>query len=291
MGNERKEATFALVTPSYYVDVEYCRWLCETVDRFVPEHVRHYILVDRADRELFAPFASSRRTVVHKEDLLAGRLHQVPFARRWWVGKRSPPVRGWIVQQLTKLLIHEVAREDVLVFVDSGVFFVRSWDPRDRLRGSLVPLFRERGEFFRRSRATQRWHRTAARMLGVKPSSGYDVGYVNPLVTWRRDNLVMLHRHIERVTARPSFDSLVWPLTLSEYHLYGMYCDEILGDRAGHYHHDESQTLCHWTAENLGTQAVRERLREQLHESHVIVMINEKSRTSLDDVRSAFADL
>jgi hypothetical protein len=287
----RNDPTFALVTPSYYVDFEYCRWLCETVDRFVPDRVRHYVVVDRADAELFAPLASSRRSIVYKEDLFAGRLHQVPFARRWWVGTRSPPVRGWIVQQLAKLLIHEIASEDVIVFVDSGVFFVRPWDPRDTLRGVLVPLFRERGEFFRNSRATQRWQRIAARMLGLKPSPDYDLGYVNPLVTWRRDNLVMLHRHIERVTARPSLDSLVWPLTLSEYHLYGMYCDDVLGDRAGHYHHAESQTLCHWTVENLGTQAVRARLREQLDESHVIVMINEKSRTSLDDVRAAFADL
>jgi hypothetical protein len=280
---------FAIVTPSYYVDFERCRWLWETVDRYVAPHVAHYLLVDRADRDLFAPLASTRTRIVLKEEVLRGRLVQMPFARRWWVGRGRPPVRGWIVQQLAKLFVHEVADEDVFLFVDSGAFFVRPYDPRDALRGDMVPLFREEHEFFRRSAAHQRWHRHNARLLGVRPVRGFDLGYIKTLVTWRRDNLVRLHSHIEHVVGRPSFDALARSVTLSEYGLYGMYCDMILGDRAGHYPTSRIETLSHWPEQQL-TMADLQRLRRDLSQDHCLVMINEKSRTPPEAVRAAFAD-
>ena len=280
---------FAIVTPSYYVDFERCRWLCETVDRHVAPQVKHYLIVDRADRSLFAPLASVRTRVVLKEDILRGRLAQVPFARKWWVGTGGPPVRGWIVQQVAKLFVHEVADEDVFLFVDSGAFFVRAYDPTASVRGSRVPLFREQNEFFRRSAAHQRWHKRASGLLGIRPVEGFDVGYIKTLVSWRRDNLVRLHAHIERVAGRASFDAMVWSLTLSEYGLYGMYCDSILGDRAGHYHTSQIETLSHWSQERL-TVPDLQRLRRQLSPEHLLVMVNEKSRTPPDTVRAAFVD-
>jgi hypothetical protein len=279
---------FALITPSYYVDFERCRWLCETVDRHVASHVGHYLIIDRADRALFSPLASRRTRLVLKEDILRGRMAQVPFARRWWVGWGMAPVRGWIVQQLAKLFVHEAAEEDVFLFVDSGAFFVRPYDPLEVLRGESVPLFREQNEFFRRSAAHQRWHRVSSRLLGIRPVPGFDVGYIKTLVSWRRDNLVRLHAHIERATGRSSFDSIANSITLSEYGLYGMYCDFILGDRAGHYPTSRIETLSHWQEDKLTAKDLR-RLREGLSPDHVLVMVNEKSRTPPDTVRQAFA--
>jgi hypothetical protein len=279
---------FALVTPSYYVDFERCRWLCETVERYVAPHVKHYLIVDRADRTLFSPLASVRTRVVLKEDILLGRLSQVPFARKWWVGLARPPVRGWIVQQIAKLFVHEIADEDVFLFVDSGAFFVRPYDPRSVLRDDRVPLFREENEFFKRSAAHQRWYRHAAHLLGIRPIRGYGVGYIKTLVTWRRDHLLMLHDHIERVLGCSSFDALARSVTLSEYSLYGMYCDLILGDRSGHYSTSRIETRSHWTEDRL-TVADLQRLRLELSPDQCLVMVNEKSRTSPDAVRAAFA--
>jgi hypothetical protein len=278
---------FAIVTPSYYVDFEHCRWLCETVARYVPEQVPHYLVVDRADRALFAPLASSRTRLLFKEEVLGGRLRQVPFARRWWLGPRGWPVRGWMVQQLTKLFMHEAAEEDVFIFVDSGAFFVRPYDPRPTVRDGRVPLFREHHDYFRGPSTTER-HRIGARLLGIRPIADNDVGYVKTLVTWRRDNLQKMHQHIERVRGRSSLDALARLRTLSEYYLYGMYCDLILGDRAGHYHTSTIETLSHWTLGTLGVPELRT-LRQQMAPDHQLVMINEKSRTSLAAVREVFA--
>src|SRR5580692_7261500 len=69
---------FAIVTPSYYVDFERCKFLVETTERYVASHVKHYVVVDRSDQKLFAPLASSRTHVVLKEDVLGDRLRQVP---------------------------------------------------------------------------------------------------------------------------------------------------------------------------------------------------------------------
>jgi hypothetical protein len=280
---------FAIITPSYYVDFEACRWLCETVERYVPKDITHYLLIDRADEELFAPLVTSSRTrLVFKEDILRGRLRQVSFARRWWVGSRHLPARGWIVQQLTKLLVSEVANEDVLVFVDSGCFFVRPFDPRVTVQDGRVRLFREQGDYFRND-VVRRWHTIGAKLLGIKPSRDYDVGYVTQLITWRRDNLVRLQEHLERVSGRPAFDCLVGQLTLSEYYLYGMYSDLILGDRSGHFHTSVMATLCHWDVKSL-TREDLEQMRASLQPEHVLVLVNEKSATSLDAVRDAFRD-
>lgn len=278
---------FALITPSYYVDFERCRWLCETVERHVAPHVVHYLIVDRADRTLFSPLASGRTRLVLKEDVLYGRLTQVPFARRWWVGWRRTPVRGSIVQQLAKLFVHEVAEEDVFLFVDSGAFFVRPYDPVGMLCGEKVPLFREQNEFFRRSTAHQRWHRVSSRLLGLRPIPHFDVGYIKTLVSWRRDNLVKLHAHIERATGCSSFDAIASSISLSEYGLYGMYCDFVLGDRAGHYPTSRIETLSHWQEDRLTAMDLR-RMREGLSPDHVLVMVNEKSGTPPDTVRQAF---
>lgn len=279
----------AIVTPSYYVDYERCRWLVETARRFVPEDVPHYLIVDYADRALFEPLRSSRTRILYKEDTLGGRLRQVPFARKWWVGARIPPIRGWIVQQLTKLFVSEVVDEEILVFVDSGCFFVRPFDPGTMQRNGTVRLFRESGDYFKRHKSVHRWHGINAKLLGIRPQPGYDVGYVTQLITWRRDNLIRLQKHLELVSGAHPIESLARQLTLSEYYLYGMYCDLILGDRSQHYHTPTAASLCYWELEALSEAELR-KLRDKLAPEHVIVLVNEKSHTSLTDVRSAFAD-
>jgi hypothetical protein len=277
---------FAIITPTYYVDYEHCCWLVETVNRYVPEDIPHYLVIDRLDKDLFAPLASSRTRIVFKEDALHGELVQVPFRRRWWVGARVPPVRGWIVQQLTKLYVNEVADADVYIFVDSGCFFVKPFDPRTMEKDGQVRLFRESGEYFR-NKVTYRWHGVSTKLLGIRPESDYDIGYVTQLITWRRDNLLMLQKHIERVTGKPPIRVLARQVTLSEYYVYGTYCDLVLGDRARHYHTPITSTLCYWGREPLNEQGLRE-LKAQMAPEHVLVLVDEKSRTPLQAVRNVF---
>jgi hypothetical protein len=47
------ELSYALVTPSFCVDLERCRFLVETTERWVAPGVRHYLVIDRRDAALF----------------------------------------------------------------------------------------------------------------------------------------------------------------------------------------------------------------------------------------------
>ncbi len=71
-----------LLTLSYRGDYEVCRLLCESVDRFVPADIEHRLAVPRADLDLFASLANSRRRLIAQEDLLPNWFVPVP---RWLV--------------------------------------------------------------------------------------------------------------------------------------------------------------------------------------------------------------
>ncbi len=58
--NERVE----IITCSYRPDLERCRRLCESVERFVSRDVFHTLIVPQRDLALFAPFANGRRRTV-----------------------------------------------------------------------------------------------------------------------------------------------------------------------------------------------------------------------------------
>src|SRR5207245_2938559 len=102
---------------------------------------------------------------------------------------------GWIIQQLTKLAVNKVVPADVYVFLDSGGFFVRRYDPRSLFRGEQVPLFREQGAPLVGPHNT-RWHQIGASVLGLEQQPLYDTSYVANLVFFKRDNLIQMQQHI-----------------------------------------------------------------------------------------------
>lgn len=277
---------FAIVTPSYYVDFEPCRLLAESVLRFTPPHVEHLILVDARDERLFSSLRSPRTHLVIKEELLPSWLVQLPYARRWWLSARSLPVRGWIVQQLTKLAVSQASDADVFIFLDSGAFFVRPYDPASLLRNGTVPLFREEGPQFETPH-NQRWHRDAARLLGLRTRERYRTSYVANLVFWRRENLIMLQRHLEHVSGQMWMEPLVRLHTLSEYVLYGQFCEEVLGESAGHHPYSTINAYSYWADSELGVDALRH-IKDELTPEQAVVMINEKSHTPLTRIREVF---
>ncbi len=158
--------TFAIVTPTYAPDFEHCRLLVESVQRYVPQHVKHYLIIDRKDEQLFSELHSPRTKILLKQEILPWWIHQLPFAPKWWISMRSLPIRGWIVQQLVKLSVNLALREDIYVFLDSGAMFVRPYDPATSVVDGMVPLFREQKDEVRLTWNTH-WHQVAARLLGL----------------------------------------------------------------------------------------------------------------------------
>lgn len=284
-----KQTKFAIITPSYAPDFEHCRLLCESVQKYVPESVHHYVLVDRRDVSLFSELRGTRTHLITKEDLLPWWLIQLPMGRKWWLNLRGLPVRGWVLQQLTKLSVDLAVDADVYVFLDSGAFFVRPYDPYDLVQGGKVPLLREDKPEWSKVPWNIRWHQVSAQLLGLSVRDYYQTGYVGNLVYWRREHLSQLHARIEQTTGRSWVASVANQIRISEYTLYGVFVEHVLKEAAGHYIYDVDRSLNHWALDDLDKAALQ-RLKAQLAPHVAVVMINEKARIPISRIREVFLD-
>jgi Family of unknown function (DUF6492) len=276
---------YAIITPSHAPDFERCRVLVEST-RLHAADLDHYLVVERRDQGLFAALRGPRTHVVLKEDVLPWWLHQISFRPKWWLSFKGPPVRAWIVQQIVKLSADAITDADGCVFIDSDAFLIKPFNPHATERDGKTPLFREilPGEI----PSNTRWHAGAARLLGRPVEEHYRTGYVGNLVMWERRNVQALHRHIEQTTGRGWVESLCRLDTMSEYILYGMFCERVLREASGHYLEGTIRTLNYWGTTPLDLGALRE-LRDQLQPEHLGVMISAKSSTAVSSIRRAFS--
>jgi hypothetical protein len=282
------DVSCAIITPSFRTDFEQCRLLTETVRAHVAPHVKHYLTVDRRDGGLFAELAGPRTEILYVEDVVPSWIRRLPFARRWWLSLKTPPIRNWMLQQIVKLSVAKFIPADVLIFVDSDVFFVRPYDPMTLVRGGKVPLFREYGEELRCD-FNRRWHRVGAKLFGLEPQEDYLTSYVGNIITWRAENVRLLHEHIEKVTGRSWIESVSRLPAMSEYVLYGMFCEHVLKERSGHYFDSNISSLCYWKTQKLDVPALEE-FRGALKPEHLAVMVSAKSRTPIDNIRRVFGE-
>jgi hypothetical protein len=280
------QISYAIVTPSFRTDADRCALLIESVERFVAPHVKHYVVIDRRDLPLFRPLVSSRTELLIVEDIVPGWLIRVPGIRRFWLSLRTRPVKNWILQQLVKISIPFALRTDVLLYSDSDVFFIKPFDPRTLERGGNVPLYRETGQ-----RGVidfnDRWQAVGSRLLGLPVETGCDTNYVGNVITWRRENVVSMCEYIEQ-NMRVKWQRAIVPLNVfSEYILYGLFADRLLGTRSGHWHDPVTRTLCHWQPTLLDIAGL-EKLKQGERPEHYSVMISAKSKTPVADIRRVF---
>jgi hypothetical protein len=278
--------SYALVTPSFRLDVERCRLLTDSVERWVVPGVRHYLVVDRRDLPMFRSMASARTEIVVVEDVIPKWLFRMPVTRKFWFSLRTRPLRNWILQQVVKLSIPSFVAEDVLLYADSDVFFIAPYDPASLQRDGTVPLFVETGQ---RGliRSNDQWHDAAATLLGLPAAGSYDTNYIGNLITWRRQNVLALRRRIEDVAGKDWQLALAPLNAFSEYILYGMFAQRVLGERSQHWDDSVLRTLNYWGTEALTRDALQALScrRQPFHHS---VMISAKSHTPVAEIRSVF---
>lgn len=233
---------FAIITPSYERDFERCRLTVESVNRFASNDLHHYLVIDRRDLILFSEFAGPRTTLITAEDLLPWWIFRIPQVRKVWMSLKTLPLRSWIVQQLMKLSVASQIDADVFCFVDSDVAFIRPFGRDAFMSGEKVRLFRRPGHA--NLTTHQRWHRSSARLLGLEPTDYTGADYIGNMITWRRDCLLGMQRQIEQITGKHWVRAVASEMHLSEYILYGIYVEHVLGlDAAGH--DPQGFDLCH----------------------------------------------
>lgn len=253
--------TNAIVTASYKPDLERCRLLCETVDRYVTGHSHHYILVASEDVAPFRQLEGPKRTVVDERDLLPSWLRSFPdpfsrFRKRIWLSLRTMPLRGWHVQQLRRIAIAHHVGEEALVYCDSDVAFLRPFDCRSFWDGGDLRLFRREGELTRDGLDDQRlWAANAGKVLGLSATPLDD--YIATVIAWRRDAAVSMCQRIEEVTGRHWVAGIASDRHFSECMIYGRYADEVL-EGQGHFHASNELCRVHWTGPALSDETFRE---------------------------------
>jgi hypothetical protein len=280
---------YALVSPSFRLDVDRCALLIESVERWAAPHVRHYLVIDRRDRSLFQPLKTSRTEILVVEDIVPTWLMRIPGLRRFWLSLRTRPVKNWILQQIVKLSVPSAIPEDVLLYVDSDVFFIAPYDPRSFERQGSVPLFVEYGQ---RGLIpmNDEWHAVAARLLGIPAEAGYDTNFIGNAICWRRENVLAMQRRLQEIAGKRWQgwqQALAGMNAFAEYVLYGMFATRVLGEACGHWHDELIRTLNYWTPRPLDLKGL-EQLRAQRAPHHHSVMISAKSRTPVPDIRRVF---
>lgn len=239
---------FVFVTQSYRGDLEECALLCESMDRFCPPDIAHYIIVNDKDYELFRGHPSfSNREIYKKSSLLPGYFFNFPFRMLGHSYRVSPftiPVREWIVQQLCKLAIFDILPQETeaVVNLDSECVFLKPFDI-DRI-SRLEADGSRRWALYRRVFEEEPYHEDYCRLarkffhLSPRIKNIEDYTYMTQGVVFHRDNLRQMLETIAKGSLLRN-----WCLRLantyrfSEYYCYGIYSHHVLEDR-NHYLYD-----------------------------------------------------
>lgn len=290
--------SYALATPSYAGDIERCRLLCASVDRFVSGQAVHYLLVEDGDVALFRDLEGPRRRVIPESALLPAWLKPRPDPlslgkRRVWTGFRAllrgiAPLRGWHAQQLRKLALATVAGEDVIFFCDSDMLFLRPFDMAALAGEAGVRLYRKPGAITAAMAEHAGWCEQAADLLGLERPALPSPDYINNLVSWRRDNVLALLAHVERLSGRDWVSAIARRRSFSEYMIYGYFVERVLGlEAAGHW--PDGRELCkvYWGGDAQGIADLRS-FEEVLEPWQVAVGVQSFIGEPVERIRALF---
>ncbi len=256
-------AAYALLTPSFRGDLDRCRLLCASIDRFVTGFQVHYLLVDDRDVALFKPFESATRRIIAEGDLLPSWLRSWPDPlsrgrRRVWTGPGALargvlPLRGWHIQQLLKMTAPTVIDEDILLYADSDVVFLKPFDMSRLGADGHVRLFRKPGGVRPDMANHVKWTNGAASLLGLPQPSLPAHDYITNLVCWTNANARQLLRHIEAASGRSWISSVTAGRAFSEWIIYGQFVNDVLGERSGHQATDSELVKTWWFSHEVGS--------------------------------------
>ncbi len=266
----------ALITPSYLPDLNRCRLLSQTVERWVDASIDHIVIVPKKDYRAFRTLPSRSR-IITAESILPKFVWQVPFCDKWWLTRHSFPVRGWIMQQLVKLSAASYLDYDVFVFADSDILLIRPVTSEIFVRDGKVRLYKLPGAA--RGQMHLRWNRVAAEKLGIEVRDYFGADYIGCMIAWHKPTVNDMLRRIETVNRKHWFVTLANTLYFSEYLLYGIYVDFVVGEAANHFAEYSSVCHCHWH-HKLDTPHDIETYIDAVKDEHIAILF--QSNVGLD---------
>lgn len=280
--NSQNLSSFAIITPSYDQDFQRCQLLCKSISRFVQPPFKHYIVVEKRDLKLFSQLKNQHTEIIIVQDLLPFWLFRLPKIRKTWFSLKGVPVRSWIMQQISKIALSRVIDEEISVFLDSDEMFIRDFGISNLVKNNQVRFYAEpEGNPIGMDTPHQHWHQSASRLLGLTATPMPAPDYIADVITWKRENVTAMCRHIERIYHQSWFEAVSKTWHFSEYTLYGTYIDRVLQDRSGHYW-DPTKILNSYYDPNVMTEAELRNFVNSTRPEHVAIMISAKAKIAVD---------
>ena len=225
---------WAIVTPTYHLDYEQFKLMCESMDDFVEGNWHHYVVVSNADYEMFAPFNGPHRTVIENTKILPpwlryigklGRVRSGSFYFSW----RTGPVFGWHIQQIVKLSMASFVKEDLMMLVDSDLFFIKPFKLNSLIKNGRLPFMKSPTSYRDRKQQAPAFLERAKKTLGL-PDSTPSYDYANNIVFWRRQTAIELCDFIAKKHGKHWVAALSGFHAISEGSLYGLFVDYVKKD-------------------------------------------------------------
>lgn len=282
-GSEAPAPRVCLITPSFGPERRLFARLGRSVAAWTGPTVEHLVIVARSEIPQFHPLLPPRARVVAIEDLLpeAGLwllpswLNPLPSRRQVWITPHAPPVRGWILQQILKIAAASQTRAPILAFADSDSMLVRPLTPESLCAEGRPRLFVERGVCgaFPSHHA---WDAVCRRLLGLAPVPYGGDNYVDSLPIWRREVALAMAARLESVAGRPWWQVLARCLRFSEFHLYGLFAEHVMGlEAAGQTADPRKVCLSSWDFD-LRDPAEADRFVAALEPHHLGVTVHSR---------------
>jgi hypothetical protein len=283
----------ALVTPTYWRDLERCTLLCESVDRYVTSFARHYLLVADDDLPLFKRFQSAHRDVLPLSQLLPPWLAPLPrFVqrknRRYWWSLRAMPVSGWHVQQFAKMLAATRLPHARTCMLDSDVVFFRPFDLAPYAKPNPAPLFLQPAAIAANAPLHASWVRSSRRLLGLPEPAFPADDFIGHIIIWDQRTAQAMIERIGQTTGLDCIEALCRARDISEYLLYGNFVRSVPALMADHRSTTDNLCLSYWEADALDAPAVQ-RMLAAAADSHVAFSAASFSETPVEQLRSVLA--
>lgn len=272
---------------SYRADYEECLLLCESIERFVPEEMPHYIFVNDEDLDLFKHLGGGRRMIYPKSVVLPRAMLRIPFrilGHHFHISPFTIPVREWIIQQIVKLSVWEVidAGYEIFLNVDSENVFMKPFSLDSVLKEERLGVFRQKytGRFLQ---SYTQFFSSGKKLLGLNESIGdlltYD--YMGSVVGFRRNTLVALCHEIARRHWSHDYKiALMNTYRFSEYFLYALFV-HYKNDPALQEHFNLQNNIfpmCKYS-DFQSREALSERIGELLSNDYTIGVFFQKNGT------------
>lgn len=275
-------STLAVLTASYAPDAEVFADLHRSVLKYTDDDTVHHVVVPRRDLARFAVHAGPRCRIWTATDLLPRSFVGLPGVNGWVNLRRPfPPVRGWIMQQVLKLAATARSEADVVLLADSDVALIAPTSAADFAAEGRIRFYRSPDAIAENLPLHAAWHRTSSTLLGTAQLPLPRPDYVSAFNAWSPALVRDLLARIETVTGRDWMTVFSRQWSISEFILYGVYVDQVLGGQAPV--RPVTSMLCHsyWDPQPLDEVSMTQFV-DRLGRDDLAMMISAKSRTPME---------